>query len=163
MSAPATPVIDQAATTLRTLLSHMGLEAEVAAAEDEERVQLEITGPETALTIGKKGQTLDALQYLVNKIVSRKLPEGDEGKAVSVDAEGYREKRAEVLVELAHKLAAEVKRTGRPVAADAMSPADRRIMHVALAESADVMTHSEGEGVYRHLVIVPKAASATVE
>ncbi len=152
-------VIDQAKEALRTLLTHMGLDAEVAAAENDERVQLEIKGPETALTIGKKGQTLDALQYLVNKIVARKLPEGDEGKAVSVDAEGYRERRAEVLVELAHKLAADVKRTGRPVAADAMSPADRRIMHVALAESVDVMTRSEGEGVYRHLVILPKSAA----
>jgi spoIIIJ-associated protein len=150
---------ERAAETLRKLLTTMGLEAEVVAAEDEERVTLEVRGPETGLVIGKKGQTLDALQYLVNKIVSRGLEEG-EGKPINVDAEGYRSRRAESLVELAHRLAEKARRTGKPVAADPMSPADRRVIHVALAGQPGLTTRSEGEGIYRHLVIIPTGDSA---
>jgi spoIIIJ-associated protein len=151
---------ESAATVLRKLLAAMGLEAEVVASEDSERVTLEITGPETGLVIGKKGQTLDALQYLVNKIVSRSVPESEEGKPIHVDAEGYRSRRAESLVELAHRLAEKAKRTGKPVAADPMSPADRRVIHVALAGTPGLTTRSEGEGIYRHLVIIPTGDSA---
>ncbi len=146
--------MEEAAKILRDILSKMKLEAEVVPTENEERITLEVKGPETGLIIGKKGQTLDSLQYLVNKIVSKKLAEG-EGKAITVDAEGYRERRAESLVELAHKLAEKAKRTGKPVAADPMSAADRRIIHVTLANMAGLTTRSEGEGIYRHLVVIP--------
>jgi spoIIIJ-associated protein len=147
-------MMEDAANVLRTILTKMGLEAEVVPSENDERITLEIKGPETALVIGKKGQTLDSLQYLVNKIISKKLGEG-EGKPISVDAEGYRSRRAESLVELAHKLAEKAKRTGRPVAADPMSAADRRVIHVTLANMAGLTTRSEGEGIYRHLVVIP--------
>ena len=141
---------------LRTLLTKMTVEHEVVATEDEERVTLEVKGPETGLVIGKKGQTLDALQYLVNKIVSLEVePEDQDLKPINVDAEGYRARRAEALTELAHRLAEKVKRTGKPVAADPMSPADRRIIHVALADTPGLTTRSEGEGIYRHLVVIP--------
>ena len=150
---------EKAADVLRALLTKMGVEHEVVGAEDDERVTLEIKGPETGLVIGKKGQTLDALQYLVNKIVSKGVPRkdegGDDGKPINVDAEGYRARRAESLIELAQKLAEKAKSTGKPVAADPMSPADRRIMHVALANMPGLTTQSEGEGIYRHLVIIP--------
>src|SRR3954470_18337721 len=106
---------EKAADVLRTLLSKMSVEHEVVSSEDEERVTLEVKGPETGLVIGKKGQTLDALQYLVNKIVSLEVDE-DESKPINVDAEGYRARRAEALTELAHRLAEKVKRTGKPVA-----------------------------------------------
>jgi spoIIIJ-associated protein len=157
-----TSTSDRAADTLRKLLTTMGLEAEVVATEDEERVTLEVRGPETGLVIGKKGQTLDALQYLVNKIVSRGLsePGSEGGKPINVDAEGYRSRRAESLVELAHRLAEKARRTGKPVAADPMSPADRRVIHVALAGQPGLTTRSEGEGIYRHLVIIPTGDSA---
>jgi spoIIIJ-associated protein len=146
--------VEDAAQVLRKLLAAMGLEAEVAATENEERITLEVRGPETGLVIGKKGQTLDALQYLTNKIVSKSLGEGA-GKPITVDAEGYRSRRAESLIELAHRLADKARRTGRPVAADPMSPADRRVIHVALANQPGLTTRSEGEGIYRHLVIIP--------
>jgi spoIIIJ-associated protein len=149
---------DQATQVLHNLLQHMGLEAEVVASEDAERITLEVKGPETGLVIGKKGQTLDSLQYLVNKIVSKGLPEEAESKPINVDAEGYRGRRAESLVELAHRLAEKAKRSGRPVEAEAMSAADRRVIHVALAEMEGISTHSEGEGIYRHLVVVPTSA-----
>ena len=84
---------DQAGQVLEKLLGHMGLEAEVVATEDDERVTLEIKGPETGLVIGKKGQTLDSIQYLVNKIVSQGVPEDAESKPINVDAEGYRGRR----------------------------------------------------------------------
>lgn len=146
--------MEEAANVLRQILEKMGFEAEVVPSENDERITLEVKGRETALIIGKKGQTLDALQYLVNKIVSKKAGEG-EGKGVTVDAEGYRSRRAESLVELAHQLAEKAKRTGRPVAADPMSAAERRIIHVALADMAGLRTESEGEGIYRHLVVIP--------
>jgi spoIIIJ-associated protein len=145
---------------LETLLAKMGIEAEVLATEDEERVSLEIKGPETGLVIGKKGQTLDALQYLVNRMAAREHGENDEGKPVHVDAEGYRSRRAESLVELAHRLAEKARRTGRPVEADPMSPADRRIIHVTLANVEGLTTQSEGEGIYRHLVVIPTGGPA---
>jgi len=140
---------------LAELLGKMGLEAEVDARENEERVTLEVKGPETGLVIGKKGQTLDAIQYLVNKMSSMGQPEGS-GKPVQVDSEGYRDRRAEVLIELANKLAEKVRSSGRPVEMDPMSPSERRVVHVALSEQADLETRSEGEGIYRHLVIFPK-------
>lgn len=149
---------EEAKSVLQSLLDKMGLQAEVSAREDDERITLEVGGPETGLVIGKKGQTLDALQYLVNKITSQKLGR-DESKPINVDAEGYRERRAESLVELAHRLAEKARRTGKPVAADPMSPADRRVIHVALANAEGLTTRSEGEGIYRHLVIIPTGSS----
>jgi spoIIIJ-associated protein len=144
---------------LAELLGKMGLDAQVEASETEERVTLVVKGEETSLVIGKKGQTLDAIQYLVNKMSSHGKPEGS-GKPVQVDSEGYRDRRAEVLVELAGKLADKCRKTGRPVEMDPMSPAERRVVHVALANEADLETRSEGEGIYRHLVIFPKSGDA---
>ena len=146
-------------TLLGELLGKMGVDGEVVAREDNERVTLEVKGAETGLVIGKKGATLDALQYLVNKISSQGMPEGT-SKPIQVDAEGYRDRRAETLIELANKLAEKVRRTGRPVEMDPMSPAERRVVHVALAEQPDLETRSEGEGIYRHLVIFPKSGAA---
>ncbi len=156
-AAATATTLDRSKTLLAELLVKMGLDVEVAAREDEERVTLEVKGPETSLVIGKKGQTLDAIQYLVNKITSQGQPEGS-GKPVQVDSEGYRDRRAEVLVELANKLAEKVRSTGRPCEMDPMSPGERRVVHVALADQADLETRSEGEGIYRHLVIFPKKA-----
>jgi spoIIIJ-associated protein len=145
-------MVDQARQALTGLLEHMGIVAQVEASEAEDHVLLEVRGEETGLVIGKKGATLDAIQYLVNKMVAR----GDgPRKPIYVDAEGYRARRAESLQELAHKLAAKARKTGRPVAVDPMSPADRRVMHLALADVEGLTTRSEGEGMQRHLVIIP--------
>jgi spoIIIJ-associated protein len=146
-------MIEQATEKLRGILDRMRLDAEVVASEDAEHVTLEVRGAESALVIGKHGATLDALQYLVNRMVSSggELPP----KLLVVDAEGYRQRRAEQLTELAHRLADKARKGGRPVAASPMSAADRRIMHMALANATDVSTRSEGEGPARHLVVVP--------
>jgi spoIIIJ-associated protein len=154
-----TETFEKSKTVLTELLAKMGLDASVDAKENDERVTLEIKGAETSLVIGKKGATLDAIQYLVNKMASHGKPEGS-GKPVQVDSEGYRDRRAEVLVELAGKLAEKCRKTGRPVEMDPMSPSERRVVHVALANETDLETRSEGEGIYRHLVIFPKKAGA---
>jgi spoIIIJ-associated protein len=151
--------MERATEVLKKLLELMGLEAEVESTENDERILLVVKGPDTGLVIGKKGQTLDALQHLVNKIVAQTRPEGDDGKAIHLDSEGYRDRRNESLVELAHRLAEKARRTGRPVAADPMSAADRRVIHVTLAEAEGVTTRSEGEGIHRHLVVVPTSGA----
>lgn len=147
---------DEAVAKLAQLLERMGIEATVTGSEAEDHILLEVSGPETGLVIGKKGATLDAIQYLVNKMLGRGAPGSEaDRKPIYVDAEGYRQRRAEALQELAARLAEKARKTRRPVAVDPMSPADRRTMHVALAGTPGLSTHSEGEGAMRHLVILP--------
>jgi spoIIIJ-associated protein len=144
---------ENAARVLREILERMGIEAEVSAFDDGERVILDAHGEESGLVIGKKGATLDALQYLINRIVSKKP--GD-GPGVVVDAEGYRGRREDSLTDLAQRLAEKAVKTGRPVPVEPMNPHDRRIIHVALKEHDGVTTESEGEGLFRRVVIFPK-------
>ena len=152
---------EEAARALQGILEHMGMDGVVEAREDEERITLEIQGQDAGLIIGRQGATLDALQYLVNRMVARGQEDAGR-KPIAIDAEGYRGRRAESLVELAHRLADKVRKTGRPVAAQPMSAADRRVMHLALADASDVTTRSEGEGSERHLIILPTGAGAGV-
>src|SRR5579883_2671026 len=147
-------MIEEAAEKLRGILSRMAIEAEVRTREEDERMVLEVVGAEAALVIGKHGATLDALQYLLNKM-SPWPAEGAERKPIVIDAEGYRGRRAESLVELAHRLAEKALKTKRPVSAAPMSPADRRVIHLALAGQPGITTRSEGEGAARRLVIIP--------
>jgi spoIIIJ-associated protein len=146
-------MVEEAVGKLKELLGKMGIVGEVKGSEQEDHVLLEVSGEETGLVIGKKGATLDAIQYMVNKMMGR--PGEAERKPIYVDAENYRQRRAESLQELAMRLAEKAKRTKRPVAADPMSPADRRIMHVALANTPGLTTKSEGEGMQRRLVVIP--------
>jgi spoIIIJ-associated protein len=145
---------ETAAKTLREILERMGIEAEVSAFDDGERIILDAHGAESGLIIGKKGATLDALQYIVNRIVSKKP---SDGPGVVVDAEGYRGRREDSLADLARRLAEKAIKSGRPVPVEPMSPHDRRIVHVTLAEHPGVTTESDGEGLFRRVVIYPKA------
>jgi spoIIIJ-associated protein len=138
---------------LMQMLQRMGVEAAVRVTEDEERIVLDVSGSEVGLVIGKKGQTLDALQYLVNKIVNR---DRDGRKPVVVDSEGYRDRRAESLIDLAHRLGEKAIRTRRVITVSPMSPHDRRIIHLALDNVPGVTTRSEGEGSFRRLLIIPE-------
>jgi spoIIIJ-associated protein len=147
---------EQASRVLRDLLERMGLDAEVSAFDDGERIILDAHGSESGLVIGKKGATLDALQYLVNRAVFRKP---GEKPIIVVDAEGYRGRREDSLVDLANRLADKAHRSGRPVPAEPMSAHDRRIVHKALADHPSVTTESEGEEPMRRVVVFPKSGS----
>ncbi len=145
---------ETASGVLREILDKMGVDAEVSAFDDGERIILDAHGAESGLVIGKKGATLDALQYLVNRIIFQKP---GERAMVVVDAEGYRGRREDSLADLAKRLAEKAERSGRPVPVEPMSAHDRRIVHMTLADHAGVTTESEGEGMMRRVVIFPKS------
>jgi spoIIIJ-associated protein len=145
---------EHAAKVLREILEQMGIDAEVSAFDDGERIILDAHGSESGLVIGKKGATLDALQYLVNRIVFRKP---GEMAGVTVDAEGYRGRREDSLTDMARRLAEKAVRSGRPVPVEPMNAHDRRVVHMALADHPEVTTESEGEGMARRVVIFPKS------
>ncbi|MBK8480941.1 MAG: KH domain-containing protein [Proteobacteria bacterium] len=142
---------------LETLLRLMGFDAEVDAIEREENVELVIGGEDASLAVGQKGQTLDALQYLVNRGLTREL---GEHKLMVVNAEGYRERREASLIELAERLSEKALSAGKIVALDPMSARDRRVIHMALRDVAGIETRSEGEGDDRRLLIVPQSDRA---
>jgi len=146
---------DLARSVLVDLLSHMGLSCRVDAPDvedDGQRVRITVSGEDTALVIGRQGQTLDAIELVLNRIVDRTIPGS---RQVTVDAESYRDRRAQKLADAAIHEAEQVRRTGRPVALEPMTPRDRRSVHIALRDEAGVTTHSEGEGPFRHIVIEP--------
>lgn len=145
----------RAKDVLTEILKLTGIRADIDVNEDEERILLDIKGPEAGLVIGKKGQTLDALQYVVGKIVHRGVEGESEFKPIVVDTEGYRARRIDTLVEMAHRLSEKVIRTRTTIMVDPMSPHDRRIIHLTLDKVPGVTTRSEGEGAYRRLLIVP--------
>jgi spoIIIJ-associated protein len=151
---------EEAAKTLREILDRMGIEAEVSAFDDGDRIILDAHGAESGLIIGKKGATLDALQYVINRIISKKP---NDGPGVVVDAEGYRGRREDSLADLARRLADKAIKSGRPVPVEPMSPHDRRIVHVTLKEHPDVTTESEGEGAFRRVVIFPKKSAGAAD
>lgn len=128
-------------------------DAVVTAETDRDRLTLSIEGGNAGILIGRKGQTLDAMQFLTDKIINRK---SDARVRVKVDIEGYMETRKANLKQLAYKMAEKAKRTGRPATINQMSAQDRRIVHLALKDDSKVRTQSMGDGYYRRLVIFPK-------
>ena len=137
---------------LKTVLEKMGLACQVELTEAEDTVALNIVGDDASNTIGYRGETLDALQYLCSLMLNG----GHAGfKRVSLDAEGYREKREKALQKLAHNLELKVKRTGKEHKLEPMNPYERRVIHTALQNSKYVTTQSEGQGSARHVVITP--------
>ena len=146
----------EAQTVLRGLLDHLEIEAQVEMKEDGERIYLNILGDGGGLLIGRKGQTLDALEYLVNKMV-HKNQEGK--KRIVVDTENYRLRREESLVKLAQRLAEKARQLGRPVTISPMNAHDRRIVHLALQNDRSLHTRSTGTGLYRKVIISPDKKS----
>jgi spoIIIJ-associated protein len=145
---------------LQEILNRMGVDATVERREETDRTVLDIHGSEAGLVIGKKGQTLEALQFLVSKIVHRGS-EGEAGsskwttKPIVIDSGGYRARREEALVELANRLGEKARHSGRTITVDPMSPHERRIIHITLDKVPGVKTRSEGEGIFRRLLIIP--------
>ncbi len=133
----------------------MQLQVEVTVEENKEEgtMNIDLVGEDMGVLIGKRGQTLDSLQYLVSLVVNK----GEEEYIrVKVDTENYRQRRKDTLENLAKNIAAKVKRTGRAVVLEPMNPYERRIIHSALQNDKYVETHSEGEKPYRKVVVTLK-------
>ena len=118
--------------------------------EEEKSMDIELSGNEMGVLIGKRGQTLDSLQYLVSLVVNKK---SENYVRVKLDTENYRERRKETLETLAKNIAYKVKRTKRSVSLEPMNPYERRIIHAALQNDKYVTTRSEGEDPFRHVII----------
>ncbi len=138
---------------LEKIFNAMDIQAEVSVLVNGDNVNIELTGNDMGILIGKRGQTLDSLQYLVNLVVNKY---SDSYMKVKVDTENYRERRKATLENLAKNIAFKVKRTKRPVSIEPMNPFERRIIHSALQNDRYVTTKSEGDEPYRHVVVLLK-------
>ncbi|MDQ4043905.1 MAG: protein jag [Chloroflexota bacterium] len=149
---------------VRDLLDHMGVDADVMAVDNPSTVPLDpddpptifidVLGNDLGMLIGRRGEHLSHLQYLVNLIVNRKL---GSWSRVIIDVEGYRSRREESLIGLAERVARQVSRSRRPVTLEPMPPNERRIIHLTLRAHPDVGTESSGEGTERRITVLPKA------
>ena len=140
---------------LSSIFDAMKMEVEILVAVNEEEhiIEVELKGDDMGILIGKRGQTLDSLQYLTNLAINK---HSDEYYKVKIDTEDYRKRRKETLENLAKNIAYKVKRTKRPVSLEPMNPFERRIIHSALQNDRYVTTHSEGDEPYRHVVVTLK-------
>jgi spoIIIJ-associated protein len=146
------PAKEKAKRILEGLLTRMQIDSPVSAEETEEAIVLNIKGDGSGLLIGKRGQNLDAIQYIVNKAVHHSV---NGHKMIIIDTEAYRERREESLVAMAMKLGEKVKKTKKPVTVGHMNAHDRRIIHLAIQNDATLTTKSRGEGEYRKILILP--------
>lgn len=135
---------------LESVVKEMGLNVSVKVSKNAECVYCEIEGPDTGTIIGKRGATLDAIQYLTSLVVNKEKPGYTR---VIVDAENYREKREKTLEKLAFRLADKAVRTGKTVRLEPMNPYERKVIHTALQRRPEVTTRSEGEEPYRRVII----------
>lgn len=140
---------------LSQVFQAMNMEVEIISSYDEEHgvIDVEFKGKEMGLLIGKRGQTLDSLQYLTNLMVNKR---SEKYIKVKLDTEEYRKRRRDTLENLAKNISYKVKRTKRPVSLEPMNPFERRVIHSALQSDRFVSTHSEGEEPYRHVVVTLK-------
>ena len=145
-----TETAQQAKAFLSGLTERMSVPVEIAVQETEEQLRMQMTGENMSLLIGRRGETLDALQYLTSLTVNRGR---EDYLRISIDTENYRAKREEALRKLAVRMAGRAKKSGRRVALEPMNPYERRILHSALQNDPEVSTHSEGEEPYRRVII----------
>ena len=148
-------ISDKAKDFLNEVFEAMNMVVVIDAKYDEEsrNLNIDLSGDEMGVLIGKRGQTLDSLQYLVSLVVNK---ESEEYIRVKVDTEDYRKRRKETLENLAKNIAYKVKRTKRSVSLEPMNPYERRIIHSALQNDKYVTTHSEGEEPFRRVVVTLK-------
>ncbi len=139
---------------LERIVQSLGLSAQVEVVDDGESLRGTLHGSDLGLFIGRHGQTIDAVQHLAFKIANRDAGR-DEAVRVTVDAAGYRERREQMLHRQAEQAAARAASSGRPVALDAMSATERKVVHEYLKDRDDVETYSEGTEPNRHLVVAP--------
>ena len=143
------------ARTLEAVVEGMGVAASVVvcAGPDESDIEATVGGDGASALVGRGGETIDALQYLLGQIASR--AEGGSRRRVSLDADGYRARRAAALEDLADQAAREAVEHGEEIELDAMTPHDRRIVHMALKDRPEVVTRSEGEEPRRRIIVEP--------
>lgn len=146
---------DAAVKFLNDIFGAMHLDVTVDAKSEEKEVSIELSGDNMGIVIGKRGDTLDSLQYLTSLVVNQ---DSDEYIKVSIDTENYREKRTEALLALSKRLADKVTRTGKKFTLEPMNPYERRVIHSNLQDSETVTTYSIGSEPYRKVVIAPKNA-----
>lgn len=148
-------VMDKAKIFLNDVFAAMKMTVVINAEykEDEKELTIDLSGDDMGVLIGKRGQTLDSLQYLVSLILNK---DSTDYIRVKVDTENYRKRRQDTLENLAKNIAFKVKRTKRTVSLEPMNPYERRIIHSALQNDKFVTTHSEGEEPFRHVVVTMK-------
>ena len=149
----AAKVAEQLKETLETIVQYISPSASVAMEKGEDGIVLNIIGDGSGIFIGKKGQTLEALQYIINKI---KIKCCNDSFSVSVDSESYRARHNQSLVTLAQQLGIKAKKRNGPVTTNPLSSADRRIIHLALKGDSELTTWSKGEGSFKKVIIAPK-------
>lgn len=146
---------DTAKNFLKDVFAAMNMQVviDVKYNEEEKSMDIELSGDEMGVLIGKRGQTLDSLQYLVSLVVNKEM---EEYIRVKIDTENYRQRRKETLENLAKNIAYKVKKTRRPVSLEPMNPYERRIIHSALQGDKYISTHSEGDEPFRRVVVTYK-------
>jgi spoIIIJ-associated protein len=149
---------EKASDFLLGVLERMGIAADIDIKDDTDKTILEIQTKDTELVIGRRGVVMDALQHLVNKVVYRDRAGGERTKPLVVDAGGFRDKQVERLRALAQRMGEKALQTKQIVELQPMTPHDRRIVHMAIAEIPGLSSRSEGEGEDRHILVVPAAA-----
>jgi spoIIIJ-associated protein len=149
-------MVEKAKTALAEILNLMGMNASVQqkAGVDADETILEVKSDNSGLIIGRKGQTLEALQYLVSRIAGERP--GNEAPHIVIDIENYHERRRQTLQDMALRLGEKAKRQRKTVTIDALSAADRKIVHAALQDDPWLTTRSLGQGAYRRLLIIPE-------
>ncbi|TFJ92292.1 RNA-binding cell elongation regulator Jag/EloR [Lentibacillus salicampi] len=144
--------IEEAQNFLRDVTGKMNVEADVTTTVSENHITFDLAGDKIAVLIGKRGQTLNAIQYLVHLVLNK---DGTQYYTVTVDAEGYRGRRKDTLESLAHKMADKALSLNKTVALEPMPAFERKIIHSVLQTNEQVSTHSDGVDPHRHVVIEP--------
>jgi len=137
---------------LEEILALIPVDVTLTAEQSDSKIALNIDGDSSGLLIGRKGKTLDALQYLVNRIVNKRF---EKKTRIVVDSENYRQRHVESLTELALKMGEKAKRNRKSVTTNPLNPHDRRIVHMTLKDDKELDTRSRGEGLLKKVVIIP--------
>lgn len=152
--------VTAAETFLKGLFASMNLDVTASASLEGDELMINLTGDNMGIIIGKRGDTLDSIQYLTSLVVNHRV---EDYIKVTIDTENYREKRREALLALSNRLAAKVAKSGRKFTLEPMNPYERRIIHANLQNHAEVSTYSVGSEPYRKVVIAPKNARPRYE
>ncbi|MCT2535524.1 protein jag [Aquibacillus koreensis] len=145
-------IVARAEKYLKSITSQLGVEISVETTTNSNEITFELSGEKIAILIGKRGQTLNAIQYLVHLFLNKS---SDQYYTVIVDAEGYRKRRVETLTQLAHRLADKSVRTRREVSLEPMPSYERKVIHTTLQNNSKIKTYSHGNEPNRHVVIKP--------